>query len=127
MPRFLGGGCATALRRHRNVSGHSSGRVPRAFQSVVQSKSRIVISKQRPTPARRNAKIAAQPTSRFIHVRHPPLAVAFRRPRGRRARGRAETEKTTPRLTGMSRPVRRMPDGMPAGRFFSLLARLAPA
>ncbi|EEE05148.1 conserved hypothetical protein [Burkholderia multivorans CGD2M] len=62
MPRFLGGGCATALRRHRNVSGHSSGRAPRAFQSVVQSKSRIVISKQRPTPARRNAKIAAQPT-----------------------------------------------------------------
>ncbi|PEH64325.1 hypothetical protein CRM91_17780 [Burkholderia ambifaria] len=34
----------TRARCHRNVSGHSSGRALRAFQSVVESKSRILLT-----------------------------------------------------------------------------------
>ncbi|OXI32504.1 hypothetical protein CFB89_15435 [Burkholderia sp. AU16741] len=67
-------------RCRRNVSGHSSGQPRPAFQSVVESKSRILLNDAGARARRRaGVKIAAQPihgSSMFATLRSPSILAA---------------------------------------------------
>ncbi|RQR33201.1 hypothetical protein DIE04_26465 [Burkholderia sp. Bp8994] len=72
----------TRTRCHRNVSGHFNGRARRTFQSVVESKSRILLSRgaslaYAPDPVLRSPFSPFHGSSMSVAPRSPSILAAI--------------------------------------------------